>query len=130
MWKYIEGHGIVWKPNVGDNMGGNSPKPPTSKPSPLLEGLVEWGGSIDFQNIKQNSVIIIKIGIDDPVYTNKLQYGVIEQVLKPRIELLKSKKLTVLFMSALDNIENIEPEQMEQAGWVKKDKPLIITNLK
>lgn len=128
-WRYIEGHGIVWELAAKDRMG-KEPTPPTDRPSPLLEDLVKWGKSIDFDNLKENSVVMIKIGIEDPVYSSKMQHGVIHQVLEPRINILKQKKITVLFTSLDDDISSLSPDDMEKAGWVKKDKPLIISSVR
>jgi hypothetical protein len=38
---------------------------------------------------------------------------------------LKAKKITVIFTSIADDIAHLSPEDMEQAGWFKKDKEAL-----
>jgi len=128
-WVYSQEHGIVWKSTAGDLMGG-TPTPPGNPPPPILSDMVKLGNTIDMDAIKPNSVMVIKISPKNPYQAAGLQKGIIEMVLTPRAETLKDKKLTVLFMATEDSIELISPEEMEDAGWVKKDKPLIINPFK
>lgn len=107
-------------------MPGSRPEP-TPLPNPLLDGLVEWGNILDVDKLGNNSVVTIKIGSDDPIYGAKLQMAIVKQVLEPRVEKLKEKRITVLFMAKDDSIESISQEDMEKSGWVKKDKSRIIT---
>jgi hypothetical protein len=124
-WQYIKGYGVVWVPTPGDKMGGLD-KNPDSEPPQVINDLVKWGDQIDFETLGNNSVLTVKIGFDDPVYSAKLQYAIVKQVLEPRAETLKAKKTTVLFMAAADDISVISEEDMNKAGWEKKEKSRII----
>ena len=56
-----------------------------------------------------------------------MQQVIARQVLQPRIEKLKEKKVCILFMQAEDDISVMTEEEMNQAGWEKKEKSRIIT---
>ena len=88
--------------------------------------IIQFGGVIDLENVPKNAVLTVKLSTADHLYANNLQMGIIERVLKPRMELLKEKKLTVLFMAADDDISLLSEEDMGRAGWVKKEPSLII----
>lgn len=83
--------------------------------------------TIDLANAPQNGVLIVKISTEDHLYANNIQMGIIQRVLEPRKEMLKEKRLTVLFMAKDDDIALLSEEDMAKAGWVKKDKSPIIT---
>ena len=83
--------------------------------------------TIDFENIKPNSVLVIKIPAANPGYHARVHAAIVQGILNPRIEILKEKKLGVLFMTTEDEIELLSEEDMNKAGWVKKDKSSIIS---
>ena len=91
------------------------------------EAIVKFGGIIDFDAAPKNSVLVVKISTEDHLYSNNIQMGIIERVLKPRMDILKEKRLTVLFMAANDDISLITEADMLKAGWVKKEPSLIVT---
>lgn len=128
-WMHLDSVGLVWKPSGPDLMGGviRELKPPTDTPSPLLSQLVEWGQTLDIDNIPFNSVILIKLNVTDPTHATQMQQAIAQQVLFPRNEKLKEKKACILFMETGDDISIMTEKEMNQAGWEKKDKPLIIT---
>jgi len=128
-WVYSQEHGIVWNPTSQDLMGGTPPPPKESPPS-LLGDLVQWGKTLDLDNVKPNSVLIVKLSGNDSMHAQRMQQGIISMVLAPRAEKLKDKKLTVLFMASDDNIELISEEDMNEAGWQKKEKSIIIEPFK
>ena len=82
--------------------------------------------TIDLAGAPNNSVLVIKISTEDHLYANNLQMGIIQRVLEPRREILKEKRLTVLFMARGDDISLLTEEDMDKAGWVKKEPSLII----
>lgn len=82
--------------------------------------------SIDFENLKPNSVLVIKMPAQNPMYHARLRAAIVQGILQPRMELLKEKKLGVLFMTTDDSIELLSEEDMNKAGWVKKEPSLII----
>ena len=125
-WIYVdEKIGIVWKPTLPETGEGVVPEHPT--PDSTIEGLVRWGNTYDFENIKENSVVIIKLNIDNPMRVHMMQKVIAEQVLKPRIEKLKEKRVCILFMQEGDDISVMTEEEMESAGWEKREKSRIIT---
>jgi len=112
------------KPECGDQMGSPALVPP---PNSLADGLVAWGNTLDFSSLPERAVVTIKVGSIDPEYGYKMQMSVIKQVLEPRRELLTQKKITILFMGKNDDIKHIPDEEMEAAGWFRKEKSLIIS---
>lgn len=98
----------------------------TPKPNALVDGIVQWGETMDFSALKENSVLLIKINSDDPQYAHHFQMGVVRHVLEPRYETLKEKKVTVLFMSNSDDLSILSEEDMAKSGWIKKEPSRII----
>ena len=126
-WIYVDGVGPCWSPHPLDPMGKPLGVPPNKVPPSIIEALVKWGKSIDFDNIPKNAVVIIKLNIDDPFRTQIMQQVIAKQVLEPRLEILKEKRVCILFMQEGDDISVITEEEMAQAGWEKKEKKRIIT---
>jgi len=112
---------------VGEKQeAGEEVKPVEVKPNALVDGIVEWGKTLDIENIPQNAVLTIKVNVDDPQYAHHFQMGVVRHVLEPRFETLKDKKITVLFMSHKDDLSILTEEDMAKSGWVKKEPSRII----
>ena len=105
---------------------GETVTPVEAKPNALVDGILEWGEQLTFDNLKDNSVLLVKVNAADPQYSHAFQMGVIRHVLEPRAKLLKEKKVTVLFMSDKDDLSILSEEEMNQAGWEKKEKSRII----
>lgn len=128
-WMYLEDTGLVWKPTIGDLMGGklsDNVKPPAA-PSKLLQELVEFGKGVDFDNLPDNAVVLIKLNTDNPMRFDALQRGIVKSVLDPRFEKLKQKRICILFVQSGEDISVMTEEEMGQAGWEKKEKSRIIT---
>lgn len=126
-WIYVDNIGIVWAPNVSPMPGAPSPEvPEPATPPPALVGLVEWGKQLDFDNLQKNSVILIKLNVQDPMRVHMMQKAIAKQVLEPRVEKLKNNRICVLFMQSDDDISVMSEEEMGQAGWEKKEKSRII----
>lgn len=106
---------------------GVETKPVEAKPNPLVDGIVEWGKTLDFENIPANSVLAIKVNVEDPQYAHHFQMGVVRHVLEPRFSLLKDKKVTVLFMSHKDDLSILTEADMKKSGWIKQEPSRIIT---
>lgn len=119
-----DGQNIVVGPdgNVPDEV-----TPVEARPNALVDGILEWGKTLDINNLSENSVLMIKVNVDDPQYAHHFQMGVVRHVLEPRFELLKQKKVTVLFMSDKDDISVISEVDMNKSGWTKKEPNRIIT---
>lgn len=127
-WQFVENLGIVWIPNTSPMPGSPPPvvpSPPT--PPPLLEEIVKWGNTLDFDNIPQNSVILVKLNVDDPSRVAAMQRIITNQVFEPRIEKLKEKHACILFMESGDDVSIMTEEDMKTAGWVRKEPSRIIT---
>jgi hypothetical protein len=99
---------------------------PDGKPNTILNGLVEWGNSLDFNALPEGAVIVVKIGIDDPAYGQQMQMRIVRQILEPRVEILKEKKVAVLFMSTDDDIKVLTEEDLNAIGYTRKDRSRII----
>lgn len=125
-WLYVEGVGTVYKPTLSA-MPNSLPSAPTESPSPLIEELAKWGKQIDFDNLPLNAVVLIKLNVNDPLRYTMLQRAIQKQVLEPRIETLKEKRICILFLQSDDDISVMTEEDMNQAGWEKKEKNRIIT---
>jgi len=78
---------------------------------------------LNFEKVAPNSVLVVKIPADNPVYLNRLQRAIVDGVIGPRIDLLKEKKLGVLFMTTQDSIEVLTEEDMNKAGWYRREQP-------
>lgn len=125
-WVNSTEHGIVWKPSQGDRAGKPLEVPSSSPPS-VLEDMVQWGNKLDLDNVPPNSVVLIKLNVSDPFRVNMMQRAIAKQVLEPRIEKLKEKKVCILFMQEGDDISVMTEEDMGKAGWAKKEPSRIIT---
>lgn len=117
--------------NQNQNQEGNILLPKNEEPkielTPKEESAIEiFSKTLDLEAVPKNSVLIVKIGTDDHLYANNLQMGIIERVLNPRVEILREKRLTVLFMAREDDINILTEDEMGKAGWVKKEPSLII----
>jgi len=124
-WINTSEYGIVWKPN--ENI--SAAVPPEKVPT-ILNDIIKWGEPFHFDDLKQNSVVIIKLNTDDSVRTQTLQRMIAQMVLNPRKEILKEKHACVLFLSSDDDISVMDETDMNQAGWEKKEKSRIITSLR
>ena len=123
-WVYCEELGVVWQPNAASTVMAAAP---TEPPPPLLESIVKWGNTIDFDNLPKNSVVLIKLNVQDPIRVQMMQRAIAQQVLDPRVESLKKNSICILFMESTDDISVMTEQEMNSAGWEKKDKKLIIT---
>jgi hypothetical protein len=99
---------------------------PEKKPNALVDGILEWGGVMDLDNVPERSVLLIRVNVDDHQYAHHFQMGVVKYVLEPRFEKLKEKKVTVLFMGSQDDISILTEADMAKSGWKKVDKSVII----
>jgi len=127
-WFYDSYHGICWKPNLTELLMGHTPTPtPPPIPPVSLKDLIDIGKGIDFEKLTENSVLVIKIKIDNTLRFEKLRQAITQQVLGPRFEILKQKKICVLFLESDDDISVMTESEMNQVGWERKEKSRIIT---
>lgn len=76
---------------------------------------------IDFNNLKENSVIVFKIQDFTPD-TLKM----IEGIATRYGQQIRAKNCSLIVMRGNDSLETLDEKEMNQAGWYKKGK--IITN--
>ncbi len=131
-WLFSNDLGVVWKPKDAVFMPGRDttldyPLPEEKTAPPLLESIVKWGETYDFDNIPKNAVVLIKLNVKDPMRVQMMQRAIAKQVLEPRVEKLKAQQVCVLFVQSDDDISVMTEEDMNKAGWEKKDKKRIIT---
>lgn len=99
----------------------------TIKPNALVDGILEWSNTLDFNNLNENSVLLVKVNVEDPEYAHQFQMGVVRHILEPRFEMLKEKKITVMFISHKDDISTLSESDMAKSGWIKQEPKRIIT---
>lgn len=90
-----------------------------------LDKLVQIADVIGLENLNQNTVIVLKLGGDEG---HKIRmHRAFIQFLAGRGDILKKKKITVLFLNDGDGLEILKEEEMNRAGWYKKESSRIIT---
>lgn len=126
-WLYHDAVGIYWKPNVEYNNKSSNISPPISLSPPDVVGeLVSWGNKLDFENIPFNSVVIIRLNVNDLEHAQTLQQAITRLVLQPRIEIIKKQHVCVLFLENGDDVSIMTEAEMSTAGWVRKNPSRII----
>lgn len=103
------------------------PETPTPVPTPTKAELPSAVGVtvIDFDTVKPNSVVIIKIapeGMQQRIAATQQ----IAMALRPLREKIQDKNLAFIVMSTQETMDVLDPEQMEGLGWVKKEESRII----
>jgi hypothetical protein len=85
------------------------------------EEAVKFVGSLEIDNLKQNSVLKILVhspeGLMNILFVLRDRYG----------KIIKDKNITVVALGEGDTIEEIDEKSMEQFGWVRKEPSRIIT---
>lgn len=96
------------------------PPDPTAVALPAAE-LVK----INLEELKDNSILLVKLApeAEQQRYAASLQ---IITALKPHFPLLKKKGIVIVMMGIKETIQVLDEEEMEQNGWVKKQKGSII----
>jgi len=82
---------------------------------------------LNWDALNDNSVLVIKIDSSNPMRFAQFQHALVTSLLQPRKELLKQKKISVVFMGTKDDISVLQESEMNRLGWYKKEKSLIIT---
>jgi len=86
--------------------------------------IVQIDKIISLETLNPNSVIVIKLGGDEGHRIRMHQAFI--KFLNSKQSLFKSKKLTVLFLDNTDDISSISEEDMNKAGWYRKESNLIV----
>lgn len=100
------------------------PEVPQTPPS-TLELPAENISTINVDEIKPNTILVINVQVDSPVQKMAVA-PVFSKLLAPYAAKLREKGVTVMLMSLHENINLISEEEMNNAGWFKKEKSLII----
>jgi len=79
---------------------------------------------IDFANVAKHSVIVLKIG-GDTGHKMRMHQAFV-RFCQSKQDLFKEKQLTILFLEPGDSLEILTEQDMEKAGWVKKEQSLIV----
>lgn len=80
---------------------------------------------IDFNELKPNSVVIIKIS-PEGMQQRMAASQQIAMALKPILPLTKEKNICFIIMGNGETMESLEEEQMNAIGWHKKEESRII----
>jgi len=80
---------------------------------------------LSIDDIKPNSILIINVDVSSPEEKMALA-PVFARLLSPFTNILREKKVSVMLMRLNENINQISEEDMNAAGWFKKEKSLII----
>jgi len=96
-------------------------------PEPPKELQIPAAGvtTINVDDIKSNSILVINIDVDNPIQKMAVApaFG---KLLAPYAAKLREKGVTVMLMTLHENISLITEDEMNKAGWEKKAKSLII----
>lgn len=98
---------------------------PEPSPSPTLNVPAEKVTTINMDDIRPNSVLIINIDVESAVQKMAVA-PVFSKLLAPYASKLREKGVTVMLMTLHENINLISEEEMNAAGWEKKAKSLIL----
>jgi hypothetical protein len=81
--------------------------------------------TIDIKDLPPNSILVIKLDVAN--FSQKLLVApAFSKLFKPYAEQLKEKHITILLMAKNESIDVIPEEEMNRAGWVKREKSLIV----
>jgi hypothetical protein len=79
---------------------------------------------IDFVGLPKHAVIVLKVG-GDAMHKMRIHQAFV-RFFKSKQSILKEKELTILFLEPGDGLEVLTEEDMDKAGWQKKEKSLIV----
>ena len=88
------------------------------------EKILQIDNVLNFDDLAENSVIVLKIG-GDAGHKFRMHQAFVRFV-QSKGELFKQKHFTVLFLEPGDSLDVLTEQDMEKAGWQKKEKSLII----
>jgi len=98
-----------------------APQPPTTHVGLPAEKVVV----LNLDDVKPNSILVINVNIESPEEKMALA-PVFARLLSPFSNILREKRVSVMLMSKNENINIVSEEDMNAAGWFKKEKSLII----
>ena len=97
----------------------------TAEPPSELQLPADRVTTINIDDIKPNSILVINIDVENPIQKMAVA-PVFSKLLAPYAAKLREKGVTVMLMTLHENINLITEEEMNNAGWEKKAKSLII----
>jgi hypothetical protein len=80
---------------------------------------------INFDEIKPNSVIVIKLGVEG-LQQRMAASAQIAKALTPFLPVAKEKKIIFIMMGTNESIESLDEDEMRERGWEKKEQTRII----
>lgn len=98
---------------------------PVPTPANVVDLPAEKVVAISLDDVKPNSILIINVNIETPEEKMALA-PVFARLLSPFANILREKRVSVMLMSKNENINVVTEEDMNAAGWHKKEKSLII----
>lgn len=107
-----------------ENLNQLNPTPESEDFKAAYDKIVEISKIIELESLNTNSVVVIKLGGNEGHRIRMHQAFI--RFLSSKQEIFKSKKLTVLFLDNTDDIYSVEEEDMNKAGWFKREKSIII----
>lgn len=111
-------------------MNTNEPQAVNPKPeeklSPEIKLPTDKVTIINVDEIKSNSIVIIKVEAESP--THKMAVApMFQKLLSPYGPKLREKNVTIMLMTTKESLEVVSEAEMNRAGWEKKSKSLIIS---
>src|ERR1035437_8609620 len=97
----------------------------TAEPPSELQLPAERVVTINMDEIKPNSILVINIDVGNPIQKMAVA-PVFSKLLAPYASKLREKGVTVMLMTLHENINIVTEEEMNKAGWEKTAKSLII----
>jgi hypothetical protein len=80
---------------------------------------------INIDDIKPNSILLIKIDVETPIQKMAVAPA-FSKLISPHGPKLREKNVTVMLMTSKETIEVVSEDEMNAAGWERKAKSLII----
>lgn len=96
-----------------------------NQPDPEVKLPTDKVTVLNVDDIKPNSILIINVDVESPVHKMAVA-PVFSKLLAPYANTLREKKVTVMLMTLNESINTITEEEMNRAGWHKKEESLII----
>ncbi|HQI44905.1 MAG TPA: hypothetical protein PLC59_02370 [Bacteroidales bacterium] len=81
--------------------------------------------TVNIDDIKPNSVLIINIDVENPLQKMAIM-PTFSKLFSSHAAKLREKNVTIMIMTIHENINVVSEEEMNAAGWERKDKSLII----
>jgi hypothetical protein len=98
---------------------------PTTTPTTVELPMVEKTLAFNFDELKPNSVVVIKIDQKG----DQQRMAATQQIamaLRPLRDIIKAKSIAFIVMGSQESFEVLPEEQMNAVGWFKKEESRII----